>query len=763
MLLAGLLLFIGAVATAATGPLEGRLVSSIAFEPAVQPLPRDELERTVPIRRGDPYRTAIIREAIQKLYSTGRYADIAVDAQPEGQGVAIRFLTTFTFFVGRVAAEGCARPSERRPTSHRGQASTRNGIRRQRCPASGREHTRPPASQRAVSCHRRLQGDSQSGYRADRHRFHHRPRRPREVRRLNRRGRSRPAGRGHYPLHWLEAPHGIFGWRPLTENRLQAGIENVRAYYQRHDRILAQVSLANLPYDEDTNTVVPTLRIVPGPLIRVEAQGAKLSKGKLRQLLPIYQEHSVDRSLLVEGDRNLVEYFQSQGYFDAEVTHSFPEDGSGDKTIEYTIVRQDRHKLLHVEIEGNHYFDRNTIRERMYIIPASLLRFPHGRYSQRYLDRDMNSIQDLYRSNGFRDATVTSKVEDNYLGKKGALNVIVHISEGEQWLVSNLQIEGVPDTDRQYLLSIVHSASAQPFSDYNVATDRDAVLAYYFNNGFPNATFDWNQTPAGEAFRVNLRYLVQPGQRQVVRRVVVNGLKNTRPELVNERIEFGAGDPISQVRISDAQRRLYDLGIFANVQTAVQNPEGDEESKYVLYQVEEARRYSTNVGFGAEIARIGGGVTTFDSPAGATGFAPRVSLGISRLNFFGLGHTVSLQTRFSTLEQRALLSYFAPQFQGNDKLNLTFSALYDNSRDVRTFAARRLEGTVQLGQKITRAETLQYRFSYRDVSVDPNSLKINPQLIPPSRNRCASGSFPPPSSRTGATIPRMRTAAYIRP
>ena len=172
-------------------------------------------------------------------------------------------------------------------------------------------------------------------------------------------------------------------------------------------------------------------------------------------------------------------------------------------------------------------------------------------------------------------------------------------------------IEGVESADREYLLSIVHSTPGQPFSEFNVATDRDTVLSYYFNNGFPNATFDWGQAPADEERRVNLRFIVHPGLRELVRRVIVNGLNTTNPDLVHQRIDVHEGDPLSQIRISDAQRRLYDLGIFAKVQTAIQNPEGQEDSKYVLYQLEEARRYSVNVGVGAEIARIGGGVTTF--------------------------------------------------------------------------------------------------------------------------------------------------------
>ncbi|PYT12080.1 MAG: hypothetical protein DMG59_24615, partial [Acidobacteria bacterium] len=123
-----------------------------------------------------------------------------------------------------------------------------------------------------------------------------------------------------------------------------------------------------------------------------------------------------------------------------------------------------------------------------------------------------------------------------------------------------------------------------------------------------------------------------------------------------------------------------------------------------------------------------GGVTTFDQPAGTTGFSPRISLGLSRLNLLGLGHTVSLQTRASTVEQRALLSYLLPQFSGNENLSLTFSGLFDYSHDVRTFAARRWEGSVQLGQRLSRANTLQYRFSFRRVTI--TDLKISPELIP---------------------------------
>jgi outer membrane protein assembly factor BamA len=120
-------------------------------------------------------------------------------------------------------------------------------------------------------------------------------------------------------------------------------------------------------------------------------------------------------------------------------------------------------------------------------------------------------------------------------------------------------------------------------------------------------------------------------------------------------------------------------------------------------------------------------------------------VGVSRINFLGLGHIVSLQTQVSTLRRRALASYSAPQFEGHENLALTFSALFDDSNDVRTFAARRWEGTVQLAQKLSRANSIQYRYTFRRVTLDENSLKIQPQLIgllsQPVRVGLIGGSF----------------------
>jgi outer membrane protein assembly complex protein YaeT len=471
------------------------------------------------------------------------------------------------------------------------------------------------------------------------------------------------------------------------------------------------------------------VNIQTGGRIVVRVDGASIGRGRLSDLVPIFQEGTVDPDLLAEGQRNIEEYMQSLGYFGAEVTYSTRQgQGSQGQIITYHVARGRQHKFVFLSISGNHYFEEETIRERLYIEPAGFPRFPHGRFSESYLRQDVHAIENLYISNGFRDVVVNTRVEDNYHGATDHVAVFITIHEGKQWLVGSLAIEGADSADLAALRPLLASAPGQPYSEASVSDDRDNILNYYFGNGFLSATFEYYAEPAKQPERMNMRYVIDPGPRKYVRDVLVSGLDTTRASLVYHRIELKPGQPLSLTAQTDSQKRLYDLGIFARVNTAIQNPDGDEDQKYVLYDLDEARHYSLNVGVGAQIARIGGGVTSLDNPAGTTGFAPRVSVGISRINFLGLGQTLALQTSASTIEQRAALSYFIPQFVSNENLSLTTTALIENSNDIRTYTAHRREASVQLGQRLSRAYTIQYRLVFRHVTL--SNLKIDQGLVP---------------------------------
>ncbi|MBA3974238.1 MAG: hypothetical protein C0504_08490 [Candidatus Solibacter sp.] len=738
----------GSPAFAQAERYNGRKILQVLLEPADQPLSRDQIGQSLVIRPGDTFTEIRLGDALKRLHATGRYKDIEVDVEDTSNGVVLTFRTRPAYFLSQLTIEGVAGPPS---------PAVLNSATRLDLGSEIEDETGLPAAVEGLRETLRANGymNPKIDYTLE-HRTHNQEVFLKFLIEPGVRARFVPPVFTGDPRKDGKSLIRATGWRkwwgfgpyqPATERRVQDGLEKLRSSYLKRNYLMSQVRLVALDYDAGSNTLRPTVEINAGPRVAVRLDGARIGRGALRDLVPIYQERTVDRELLVEGQNNLQTHFQSNGYFDAKVSFRVednPQGGGGGQVIRYTIEQGPRYKLVDLAVNGVEYFDIETIRERLAIIPARFPQYRRGRFSRALVDRDKDAIVELYRTNGFRDAKVEAKVEDNFGGKEGQLGVAYVVDEGRQWFVSGLDMSGVDLKLVETIQGLVMSNPGQPFSVTAVATDRDNILSYYFNNGYPDASFDATIRDAADPGMVELKYSVTEGRRYFVRDVLVNGLQSTRPDLVTSRLTVSAQDPLSQSSIVETQRRLYDLGIFARVAVAVQNPDGRERNKSVIMQLDEARKYSLNFGFGAEFGRIGGG-SSFTSPAGAAGFGPRTQIGLSRSNFLGLGHTLSSTLRVSNFQQRVLVNYLAPQFRGNENVSLTLSSFFDRSRDVRTFTSTRFENAFQITQQLSRPNSFQYRVIFRDVSVDQNTIQVDPGLIPiysrPVQVTVFAGSF----------------------
>lgn len=69
--------------------------AGILFDPPDQPYPSDQMMGILFLKQGDTFRDSALRQTIQALYSTGRFADIALDASEAESptGVVLKFIT----------------------------------------------------------------------------------------------------------------------------------------------------------------------------------------------------------------------------------------------------------------------------------------------------------------------------------------------------------------------------------------------------------------------------------------------------------------------------------------------------------------------------------------------------------------------------------------------------------------------------------------------------------------------------------------------
>jgi outer membrane protein insertion porin family len=716
------------------GPISGYLglpVAEIRFK-GVAEREKDHLRELIPQKVGKPLDRELVRDSVKLLFDTGLFADLQVEAEKNSDDrVILTFSTVSNYFVGSLNVEGDpGRPSANQIVSSTkfelGEVYTPDRIERAqknilqlmsdngfyRASVTYEEHAHPDTDQMDIL-------------------FRISPGPPASVGVVTVNGET-----GGYSKGQIEDIAKMHTGDRVTADRVTNSLQRIRKKYLKQKRLLAQVSIADRVYVPDTNKVDYTFLIAPGPTVEIQVEGFKIRQSVLRKRVPVYEENALDDDLLNEGRRNLLDYMQTRGYFDATVgVKKQSEPTKNTLRAIYVVDPGIRHKLVKVIISGNKYFDQEALRSRMQVQPAT--RFvTHGRFSQSLLASDINGLQELYRANGYRMIQIKSSVDDNYEGKERQLAVRLQVEEGPQTLVGDLKIAGTKKVSEDILLAKIDSAPGQPYSDYKLAGDRDTILNYYFNNGFPNATMEVSTIPVvGFSDRIDVTFTIQEGEQFFVDRVLVSGLVHTRPRIVQRKLKVAPGSPLSQEDMLGTQAALYDLGIFSQVDTAVQNPNGADPTKNVLVDIHEAKRYTFNYGLGLEF-QTGQPSVSSNVPQGRTGVSPRVSLEITRLNFRGINHTITFKGHLGSLQQRALVSYNAPGWLNNSKLTLTFTGFYDNTLDITTFTSQRLEGSAQIHQCFGTSDQctsrppseMVYSFTYRRVQA--TNLVISPNLVP---------------------------------
>ncbi len=712
----------------------------------------------IALETGKPLDRGKVAESLRALYRTGDYADVRAIVTPEADGARLDFVVRENLFFNLVRIEGLsAPPSEasaaaamqialgqtyRRATVDEALERLRETLREEglyQAEVSAETVPHPETHQMDIIVH------VKSGPRA-------------------RVGIIQLKNETEYRDAEILSRLRMKAGSEITSAKLQRGTDRIRKYLIKKGHLSGRAAVRRGDYNAAKNTIPLELDVTEGPRVQITLTGASFSQGELKKLIPVYQEGAVDADLLEEGKRNIRERLERQGYFDADVnytteTHEAKSARGGsrgtEEIITYKVERGERHKLVGIEITGNKYFDTELLRSRLQIFGGAFA--SAGRFSRKLVDSDAQSMRDLYQANGFLDARVEAHVEDNYKGKEGDVFIRFEVQDGKQTRVASLSIEGIHALKEEELLGVVGSTPGQPYSDFGVTTDRDNILAMYFNEGFPEASFSARaerlsaapaeksgaggssvptkenkepkeketKSPIEQAEAVRLVYHIQEGPQTRVRRILIGGYRHTRPGVIHREVHIKVKEPLREGDVVESQRRLYNLGVFNRVTIEPQNPNGTNPEKDIAVLVEEAKRYTLAYGGGFEVQRL----ASTTSPTGSQiEAAPRGILEVSKLNLTGRGDSLSFKLRGSTLQGRALLGYSAPNAFANPHFSFQATAFAEKTRDINTFTEDRYEGSVQLTEQVTPLTTVLYRYAFRQVRV--SNLKILSEEVP---------------------------------
>src|SRR5438876_281762 len=545
--------------------------------------------------------------------------------------------------------------------------------------------------------------------------------------------------------------------RPYSPARIQAATRLLKKHLAAEHRLASVVQVMPPQYHQEHNRADLTINVQPGPVVMVRMNGARLSiipfvSGRReKQLIPIYEEGAIDRDLVNEGQRNLINYFQEKGYFDVQVKTVFQKQP--DKiSLLYEIEKGRKHRVDDISFRGNRNLSDDNLRSHLAIQQHHFL--SRGRFSQKLLQKSVSDIEALYRDDGYEQIKVTPEVIDH----EPEIDVTFQINEGPQTVVDALNVEG----NQNIALDQLHASegfslrSGAPFSPRRMADDRSHILAAYLDRGYLNAEVHASiNRHADDPHQVDVTYKVTENQQVHVSQVVYLGQKRTRKSLIAKTVGIGPEAPLSQGKLLEAESELYNLGVFDWSSVGPRRPITTQQDEEAVVKVHESKRNTITYGFGLEISRRGGnipsgtlavpGLPTLGLgkakivPSEKTFVSPRGSVEFTRRNLRGLGETGAISVLLARLDQRLIATYTDPHFRGS-KWKSLFSLSGERTTENPLFTARLGDASWQLERIINRAKTTtaQFRYHYGQTNL---SQVLVPQIVLPEDQHVRLSGF----------------------
>ena len=384
--------------------LIGSRVTGVRFD-GVKASMLGPLPSQLQLQMGDTLTDEKVRASVKQLYDSGLYDTIRVQGLRSNEGVLVIFSGRPRLFIGRLQIFGIKddRLQGRLLGSARLQPGTRYTQRKLDNSLASIEQALTDNGYYQATVERREQLDAPNSQVNVIYNIH--------LGRQATIGNVKIDGTPGMSLEQFRKISKLKAGKKVDRQTVSRALTRLRKYYDKKQRWAGSVTLTSKEYHQNTNQLDYDFQAREGPLVKVRVEGAKYSRSTIERLVPIYEEGTVDLDLVNEGAHNLRADLQGKGYFDAMVTHEPVHNSADEITVLYKADRGAEHRVDSVRIEGNKYFDRDTLEEHVSVRPANFIE-RHGTYSQAMVNSDVSNLTALYQGNGFSHVTVTPEIKD---------------------------------------------------------------------------------------------------------------------------------------------------------------------------------------------------------------------------------------------------------------------------------------------------------------------------------------------------------------
>jgi outer membrane protein insertion porin family len=271
---------------------------------------------------------------------------------------------------------------------------------------------------------------------------------------------------------------------PLDERKLFADVQAIRELYQKSG--YPQTKVQYVPnIVPGTGRAAVTFEIVETPKVKVEDvyfEGATaFSQKKLRKTIKTRRHwmfswltrSGVLKDEQLEDDKEkLAEFYRNEGYIDFELKEvRYVYQTPRKLVLRFVLAEGRRYRVGALDFKGVTLFTTNQVMEKLKMKVGDI-------FTPKGLNKDIETVQDLYGIKGYIDTNIRVRKTPNIQG--GTMDLAYEIEEGDKSFIEKIEIKGNTKTKDRVIRRELAVAPGEVFDMTRVKLSKERLEGLTF-------------------------------------------------------------------------------------------------------------------------------------------------------------------------------------------------------------------------------------------------------------------------------------------
>lgn len=388
---------------------------------------------------------------------------------------------------------------------------------------------------------------------------------------------------------------------------------------------------------------------------------------KLQRKLGVKPGEIFDRAKFNEGFNKIKEFYIKKGYFEAELQYTvLPKADNNEVQINVIVCEGRSGRIGQVEFEGFTDEEESDILKmiatKKYNLFTSFIT-QRGTYNQDHIDHDRLMIIDYLQNQGYADANITIRHEEN--PHTGRLIITIVADKGELYHFGDISFKGNDLFSDEEVEKNLLIKSGGVYSPNNVRDTVQALKDLYGSKGYIEANIQYVMQVDAFSPKYNIHFTIEEGDQYYVGLVRVLGNTSTNTNVILRESLMEPGAIFDSRKLEATKRRLEAVGFFKCVNVyAVRSPEDQSlgpNYRDVNIEVEETTTGSASLFAGfSSTDSIFGGLDLTENNFNIAGLGRIHKEGIKAVR--GNGEFAHMRLSFGARQSSYVASWLNPYF-----------------------------------------------------------------------------------------------------